>query len=39
VKFGSDSGALQQVSDIGGGFERVPSTAPSHRRHGIVVKR
>jgi len=39
VKFGGDSGAVQQVSDIGGGFGRVPFTAWSRRCHGIDVKR
>src|SRR5262245_22162594 len=39
VKFGGDSGAVQQVSDIGGGFGRVPFTARSRRCHGIDVKR
>src|SRR5262245_28097738 len=34
VKFGGDSGAVQQVSDIGGGFGRVPFTA----RHAAVTK-
>src|SRR5262249_58326787 len=38
VKFGGDSGALQQVSDIGGGFGRVPFTARSRGCHGINVK-
>src|SRR5262249_58882335 len=39
VKLGGDSGAVQQVSDIGGGFGRVPFTARSRRCHGIDVKR
>src|SRR5262249_8138597 len=39
VKFGGDSGAVQQVSDIGGGFGRVTFTARSRRCHGIDVKR
>jgi len=39
VKFGGDSGALRQVSDIGGGFGRVPFTAPSRGCDRIVVKR
>src|SRR5262249_52269383 len=39
VKFGGDSGALQQVSDIGGGFGRVPFTTRSRGWHGIDVKR
>src|SRR5258707_15384150 len=39
VKFGCDSGAVQQVSDIGGGFGRVPFTARSRGCHEIDVKR
>src|SRR5260370_28995125 len=39
VKFGGDSGAVQQVSDIGGGFGRVPFTARSRGCHEIDVKR
>src|SRR5262249_3917045 len=39
VKFGGDSGAVQQVSDIGGGFGRVPFTARSGGCHAIDVKR
>src|SRR5262249_61140140 len=39
VKFGGDSGAVQQVSDIGGGFGRVPFTARSRGCHAIDVKR
>src|SRR5260221_9022675 len=39
VKFGGDSGAVQQVSDIGGGFGRVPFTARSRTCHEIDVKR
>src|SRR5262245_17907174 len=39
VKSGGDSGAVQQVSDIGGGFGRVSFTARSRRCHGIDVKR
>ena len=39
VKFGGDSGAMRQVSDIGPGFGRVPSTAGSRCCHGIGVKR
>src|SRR5262250_646068 len=39
VKFGGDSGAVQQVSDIGGGFGRVPFTARSRACHEIDVKR
>jgi hypothetical protein len=39
VKFGGDSGAVQQVSDIGGGFGRVPFTAQSRGCHEIDVKR
>ena len=38
VKFGGDSGAMRQVSDIGPGFGRVPSTAGSRCCHGIGVK-
>jgi hypothetical protein len=39
VKFGGDSGAVRQVSDIGGGFERVSFTVRSRACHGIRVKR
>src|SRR6266496_4406629 len=39
VKFGGDSGAAQQVSDIGGGFGRVSFTPRSRGCRGIVVKR
>src|SRR2546429_2227181 len=39
VKFGGDSVAVQQVSDIGGGFGRVPFTARSRGCHEIDVKR
>src|SRR5260221_708098 len=39
VKFGGDSGAVQQVSDIGGGFGRVPFTARSRGCHAIDGKR
>src|SRR5262245_25431499 len=39
VKFGGDSGAVRQVSDIGGGFERDSFTVRSRGCHGIRVKR
>src|SRR5260370_28251994 len=39
VKFGGDSGAVQQVADLGGGFGRVPFTARSRTCHEIDVKR
>ena len=39
VKFGGDSGAVRQVSDIGGGFERDSFTVRSRPCHGIRVKR
>src|SRR5262249_27644319 len=39
VKFGGDSGAVQQVSDIGGVLERVPFQARSRACHEIDVKR
>ena len=39
VKFGGDSGAVRQVSDIGGGFGRLSFTVWSRRCHGIRVKR
>src|ERR1700730_8894063 len=39
VRFGGDSGAVQQVSDIGGGFGSVPFTARSRACHEIDVKR
>ena len=38
VKFGGDSGAMREVSDIETGFERLSSTAGSRRCHGIGVK-
>ena len=39
VKFGGDSGAVQQVSDIGHGFERSSFTAASRVCHRNHVKR
>ena len=39
VKFGGDSGAVRQVSDIGSGFERDSFTVRSRPCHGIRVKR
>src|SRR5262249_29879736 len=39
VKFGGDSGAVQQVSDIGHGFERSSFTAASRVCHQNHVKR
>jgi hypothetical protein len=39
VKFGGDSGAAQQVSDIGGGFGSASFTARSPGCHAIAVKR
>src|SRR6266511_3856652 len=38
VKFGGDSGAVQQVSDIGGGFGSASFTARSPGCHAIAVK-
>src|SRR6266545_555725 len=38
VKFGGDSGAAQQVSDIGGGFGSASFTARSPGCHAIAVK-
>src|SRR2546429_396813 len=39
VKFGGDSGAMREVSDIGGGFRRASFTVRSRGCHGIRVKR
>jgi len=39
VKFGGDSGAVRQVSDIGGGFGRLSFTVRSPSCHAIFVKR
>ena len=39
VKFGGDSGAVRQVSDIEGGFERDSFTVRSRGCHRIRVKR
>jgi hypothetical protein len=38
VKFGGDSGAMREVSDIETGFGRLSSTAGSRWCHGIGVK-
>ena len=38
MKFGGDSGAVQQVSDIGRGFGSLSFTTRSHGCHEIGVK-
>src|SRR5258708_37980332 len=39
VKFGGDSGAVREVSDIGPGFRSASFTVRSRGCHGIHVKR
>ena len=39
VKFGGDSGAMREVSGIGGGFRSASFTVRSRACHGIRVKR